>query len=223
MVVGNGAGQLHSTPARIEKIQHVENLKLERQGLRIRRRQRLANGQVRQVHPRRATTVARHDASALLAADRVPVDEAIERRLLRCDFRRRTGEPDLGRVGGRARDVDRIISNCAVGIQIAATLRSAGDVRVREARSADIGEREIGPTSLATESGSCPTRGREGAGRSPTCPGSIVLTTGDRTAEAPVVDEERAHWPGALRVARASVTQRKLDVGDADPFCATRR
>ena len=54
-----------------------------RRGVSANRRQRLPHRQVRGVHPRAATTVARHDAASLPTEARRAVDELLERRALR--------------------------------------------------------------------------------------------------------------------------------------------
>src|SRR6185295_6045407 len=114
-----------------------------------------------------------------------------------------------------ARDVDRIVADCAVGVQIAAALRPADDVRERETRCTDVEERKIGAEM---------SPGRTHCGRGTDPDGlivvggrerSIALAAGDGTAEAPVVDEERAHRTRALHVPSASIAQRCVDIREA--------
>src|SRR5829696_7543933 len=208
-------GQLDSSPARVEQVQKVEDLELDRPGVIAHAGKALPNRQIGQMHPGRAAAVPRHDRAALLTQTARAIDEALECELLSRHVRRSASEHDLLRIERRTRDVDRVVANRSVGIEIAATLRPARDVSVWKARAAHVEEPRCG---LEPPPGRAKGAGHAHAKRliEIRCPEpEVVLETRNGTRVAPVVDEECTHRARALHVPRDTVVERCGDVGQS--------
>src|SRR6267378_576425 len=115
LVVEDGAerGQLDLTPMRVEQVEEVEDVELQRQRLAPDRRNGLADRQVEAVLEWRTAAVALHDPSPLTVETWLRLDEVLEslrgRRVLHESAAGAGADLNLRAIGGVPRHVNRVV------------------------------------------------------------------------------------------------------------------
>ena len=145
---GSGIGLPGQAPARMEQVQEIEHLQLQRERTGTHAWKRLAKREVEVVNPWSATTVPRHDPASLPVQTRCSSDQRLQSRLLPHDCIGIPVEPNLGGVADIPWDIDGIVCAGAIAVEIT-SLSMLRRQRIGHAGSPDVyngkGRRPSGP------------------------------------------------------------------------------